>query len=29
MPNALIGISGWRVLAKKATNIVPDVTAIA
>ena len=29
MPNALIGISGYRVLAKNATNIVPDVTEIA
>ena len=29
MPNALIGISGYRVQAKKATNIVPDVTEIA
>ena len=29
IPNAFIGISGYRVFAKKATNIVPDVTAIA
>ena len=29
IPNALIGISGYRVFAKKATNIVPDVTEIA
>ena len=29
IPNALIGISGYRVFAKKDTNIVPDVTAIA